>query len=94
MNGINDLLGMFNFIYFERMCHMMHDIYNKTTPNNLNNLFKLISELHHYRTRSALNQCFYTETITTEKKKLHASHYAPPVLSKLFTYIQNSIDGY
>ena len=25
-----------NFIYFERMCHMMHDIYNKTAPNNLN----------------------------------------------------------
>ena len=51
------------------MCHMMYHIYNKTVPNNLTNLFKLRSELHHYKTRSALNQCFYTETITTEKKK-------------------------
>ena len=40
------------------------DMYDKTAPNNLINLFK-----HHYKTRSALNHCFYTETITTEKKK-------------------------
>ena len=58
-----------NFIYFERMCHMMHDIYNKTAPINLNNLFILRSELHYYKTRSALNQCFYSEYIKTEQKK-------------------------
>ena len=48
---------------YQRICHMTHDIYNKTASIILNNLFKLRSGLHYYKTRSALNQCFYTETI-------------------------------
>ena len=55
-----------SFLYFERMCIMLHDIYNNNAPTNLNKLFKLSSESHHYETRSTSNQCFYVESINTE----------------------------
>jgi len=55
-----------NFLYFERMSIMMHDIYNNITPQNLNNLFKSSANIHQYKTRSTTNKCFYIESVRTE----------------------------
>ena len=58
-----------NFLYFENMCIMMHDIFNNRAPKNLNSLFKKSNNVHRYGTRSISNQCFYIDSIRTESSR-------------------------
>ena len=49
----------------------MHDVYHQPVPINLRSMFRLKTDVHNYRTRSASNQHHYVEYSRTEKMKNH-----------------------
>ena len=55
-----------NFMFFERVCIMMHDIFNSQVPDNLNCLFRSLEDVHRYTTRSTSNKCIYVDGVRTE----------------------------
>ena len=55
-----------NFMFFERVCIMMHDIFNSQAPDNLNCLFRSLEDVHRYTTRSTSNKCIYVDGVRTE----------------------------
>ena len=40
----------------------MHDVYHQTVPSNLRSMFRLTTDVHNYRTRSASNQHYYRKS--------------------------------
>ena len=72
-----------NFLYFERTSIMMHDIFNKAAPFNLNNLFELPDNIHSHRTRSVLNNCFFIENVRTELVKRSFLSTGPKIWNSL-----------
>ena len=49
---------------------LMHDVYHQAVPINLRSMFRLKTDVHNYRTRSASNQHHYVEYSRTEKWKI------------------------
>ena len=57
------------FLYFEHLSLLMHDVYHQAFPSNLRGMFRITTDVHNYRTRSALNQHYYVEYSRPEKVK-------------------------
>ena len=56
---VNTNILPINFVYFESLCCLMHDIRNRVAPINIINLFTDTSSVHSYNTRSQ-NQISFT----------------------------------
>ena len=48
-----------NFLYYENVCSLMHDVRHKTAPENIIDLFTDIKSVHSYNTRSSTSHNFY-----------------------------------
>ena len=61
-----------NFLYYESLSKLMHDVRNASAPPQLCNLFTNTSSIHSYNTRSAASNKFLRKTIKAwnTKKKL------------------------
>ena len=44
------------FLYFQHLSLLMCDVYHQAVPSNLRGKFRLMTDVHSYRTRSASNQ--------------------------------------
>ena len=63
-----------NFIYFERICHIIHDIYNKTAPNNLIIIFILTKKwITSLQNKSNLKSVFLYRNPNNRKEKAFLS---------------------
>ena len=58
-----------SFLFFQQLCHLMHDIHTQVAPINLLNQFTKIKTIHNYNTRSSSKECFAVKTSRTEKMK-------------------------
>ena len=47
------------FLYFQRLSLLMCDVYHQAVPSNLRGKFRLMTDVHSYRTRSASNQQYF-----------------------------------
>lgn len=52
---------MLKFVYYESIANLMFDIWNRTAPSNIQDLFQDISNVHSYNTRSSASNDFYTK---------------------------------
>lgn len=50
-----------NFLYFNSICLIMHDVSNNVTPPNASKLFTYSSKVHHHNTRLSAAGNFYTK---------------------------------
>ena len=48
-----------SFLYVESISNLIHNVKNKTAPANIQNLFRNVSDVHSYNTRSAAAGNFY-----------------------------------
>ena len=55
-----------NFVYFESLCCLMHDIRNGVAPVNIINLFTDTSSVHSHNTRSSKSNKFYIKNSRLE----------------------------
>ena len=77
-----------NFLYFKSVINLMHDIYTKTAPPNILNMFKEISTVHTYNTRSSVKKNFYI----LNKPNLEKARRSIPILgAKLWNEIPSSV---
>ena len=49
-----------NFLYYESISNLMHDINNNIAPVNISNLFVSTSSVHSYNTRSSTSGNYYS----------------------------------
>ena len=61
-----------NFLYYESVLNLMHDIDERNTPINILNLFSRTSNSHHYSTRSSTSQNFYIEKLDLVYKRMRS----------------------
>ena len=47
----------------------MYDVHNNLPPSNIKNMFKKLSVVHSYRTRSVTNENYYAAQARTENIK-------------------------
>lgn len=52
---------MLKFVYYESIASLMFDVWNRTAPSNIQDLFQDISKVHSYNTRSSASNDFYTK---------------------------------
>ena len=57
------------FLYFKHLSLLMHDVYHQAVPSSLRGMFRITTDVHNYRTRSASNQHYHVEYSRTEKMK-------------------------
>ena len=56
---VNSKVLPLNFLYYQSVLNLMHDIDERNTPINILNLFSRTSNSHHYSTRSSTSQNLY-----------------------------------
>ena len=47
----------------------MYDVHNNLAPDNIKNMFRKLSSVQSYRTRSVTNENYYVEQVRTENMK-------------------------
>ena len=62
------------FLYVESISNLIHNVKNKTAPTNIQNLFRNVSDVHSYNTRSAAAGNFY---IMHSRLELYKSRLSP-----------------
>ena len=80
---VNANLLPINFIYFESISSLMHDVRNKVAPSKIQNLFNDVSKIHTYTTRSATSQKFYIQPSRTNLSKKSFSHFGAKVWNEI-----------
>ena len=58
-----------NLMYYKLTATLMFDVYNKSTPRNISNLFTSIQDIHHYNTRLSSSGGFFTNNCRLDHKK-------------------------
>ena len=58
-----------NFLSYEYVLNLMHDIDKRNAPINIVNLFSRTSNSHHYSTRSSTSQNFYIKKSRLDVRK-------------------------
>ena len=64
-----------HFLYVESVSCLMYDIQNKLAPVHIQNLFKHVSDIHSYNTRSATADKFYIMSSCLEQLKNSFSRF-------------------
>ena len=64
-----------SFLYVESVCNLMHNVKNKIAPANIQNLFRNVSDVHSYNTRSAAAGKLYIMHSRLELQKLSFSRF-------------------
>ena len=64
-----------NFLCYESVLNLMHDIDERNAPINILNLISKTSNSHHYSTRSSTSQNFYTKKSRLDAQKNAFSRY-------------------
>ena len=65
-----------HFLYVESVSCLMYDIQNKLAPVHIQNLFKHVSDIHSYNTRSATADKFYITSSRLDQLKNSFSRLA------------------
>jgi len=61
----------------------MFEIFNGAAPASLNNLFTMLDDSHHYKTRSTSKKCYYIESARTETLKRSFLSMGPKIWNSL-----------
>ena len=80
---VNENLLSTNFIYFESLSNLVHDIRNKAAPSKIQNLFTDVSEIHTYTTRSTISQNYQIHPSRTNLLKKSFSHFGAKVWNEI-----------
>ena len=59
-----------NFLYYQSMSNLMHDVHNNMVPSGILNLFQTTSSCHYYNTRASASGNFYVNSSDLELYKL------------------------
>ena len=76
-----------DFLYYESISNLMHDINNIIAPVNISNLFVSTSSVHYYNTRSSTSRNYYIKKSRLQLRK----HAFSSVGAKLWNEIPNQI---
>ena len=71
------------FMYFECISSLMYDVRNKVAPQNIQNLFSNVSDIHSYRTRSSTSNVFYIKSSRTDHLKNSFSRFGARVWNEI-----------
>ena len=58
-----------NFLYVESIASLMYDVHNNLAPDHIRQLFKHVSDVHSYNTRSATTNKFYVLPSRVDQQK-------------------------
>ena len=58
-----------NFLYVESIASLMYDVHNNLAPDHIRQLFKHVSDVHSYNTRSATTNKFYVLPSRADQQK-------------------------
>ena len=59
-----------NFLYYQTISNLMHDVHNNMVPSCILNLFETTSSCHYYNTRASASGNFYVNSSDLELYKL------------------------
>ena len=59
-----------NFLYYQTISNLMHDVHNNMVPSGILNLFQTTSSCHCYNTRASASGNFYVNSSDLELYKL------------------------
>ena len=59
-----------NFLYYQTISNLMHDVHNNMVPSCILNLFQTTSSCHYYNTRASASGNFYVNSSDLELYKL------------------------
>ena len=51
-----------NFLYYQTISNLMHDVHNNMVPSGILNLFQTTSSCHYYNTRASASGNFYVKS--------------------------------
>ena len=84
---VNAKVVPLNFLYYEAVLSLMHDVDERNAPINILNLFSRTSNSHHYSTRSSNSQNFYLKRSRLDIQKNAFS----PDGAKIWSEMPNSL---
>ena len=79
-----------HFLFVESVSSLMYDIQNKLAPVHIQNLFKHVSDVHSYITRSATADKFYIMSSRLDQLKNSFSRFGAPLWNSLLDNIGKS----
>ena len=71
------------FLYYEAMCCLLHDVANQIAPSNILDLFIKTSHVHSYNTRSSTSQNYYQKFSRLEVENKAFSRVGPRLWDEL-----------
>ena len=78
-----------NFLYVESIASLMYDVQNNLAPDHIQQLFKHVSDIHSYNTRSVTTNKFYVMPSRVDQQKNSFSRLG--VLKIAMSYLPASI---
>ena len=64
-----------NFLYYQTISNLMHNVHNNMVPSDILNLFQKTSSYHYYNTRASASRNFYVNSSDLELYKLSFSRF-------------------
>ena len=82
----NSILPVY-FLYIEYISIIMYNVKNKLAPVNISNVFKYVSNIHGYNTRSAAAGKFYVMHFKLEIQRSSFSSFSRDLVLNYFNYL-------
>ena len=90
---VNAKVVPLNFLYYEAVLSLMHDVDERNAPINILNLFSRTSNSHHYSTRSSNSQNFYLKRSRLDIQKNAFSLDGAKIWSEMSNSLKKHIKG-
>ena len=78
-----------NFLYYQSMSNLMHDVHNNMVPSGILNLFQTTSSCHYYNTRASASGNFYVNSSDLELYKLSFSRFGAKLWNEISCHIRH-----
>ena len=72
-----------NFLYYQTISNLMHDVHNNMVPSGILNLFQTTSSCHYYNTRASASGNFYVNSSDLELYKLSFSRFGAKLWNEI-----------
>ena len=78
-----------NFLYYQTISNLMHDVHNNMVPSGILNLFQTTSSCHYYNTRASASGNFYVNSSDLELYKLSFSRFGAKLWNEISCHIRH-----